>query len=266
MEPISSGRQAPSPPSSPKGADQPPRTGVLAPLVPDAWKPTASTEGFASHVREAIASNRTRRTFYAAQSQGASQALSDAVIGLERLTLPFALQFDAQARRFQDAGIPIVAHDFVSMRGVRPPDTPPSHRNMAGKAEIRQLESWLGQYRKDVSRALDLRDFERVGALTDELLKRIEGLETSADAHFAMTRHVAESVGYAALHALDYRAQSGGETDELAARFIRLQAFGLTGTVAIDRKAQVLQHQGLGIIVNDLPHIPFQEEWQARKP
>lgn len=261
MEPLSSHGVPPTPHRpAPKRAGV---TGVLARLWPDVWTP--SQEGFATHLRDALASNRARREVYAARSGGASRALSDHVIRLERLTLPFAALFDLRARRFNRQGIPIVSRDLVSMSGVRPADTPPEHRGVATRPQVRQLEGWLAAYRKDVSRSLGRRDFERIAELTHDLLGRIEGLEVEADAHFAMTKHVAESVGYAALHAVDYHAQSGGKTDDLAARFIRLQAFGLMGTVPIDQRAQALQQQGLGIIVNDLPAIPFEAEWRERR-
>lgn len=266
MDPITSHSLPKAPSRPPEPSARPRSEGLLARLTPDAWTQSSTNEGgFAVHLREAIASNRERRAYYAGMTKGASRPLSDSLIRLETLTLPFAMHFDARARAFNRQGIPIVEGDLVSMAGVRPADTPPSHRSVASKADLRRLEGWLETYRADVSQAVERRDFERVGSLTVELLGRVEGLETSADAHFAMTRHVAESVGYAALHALDYRASSGGNTDDLAARFIRLQAFGLTGTVSIDRKAQDLHRRGIGIIVNDVPHIPFLQEWQARK-
>lgn len=266
MDPVASrgSQQAPGRPTVPPARRE--SEGLLARLRPDAWtRSLARAGGFAEHLRDALTGNRERRETYARMSNGASRALSDRVIRLETLTLPFALHFDARAARFNRQGIPIVARDLVPMSGVRPAETPPRYRSVAGKAEIRRLEGWLDTYRSAVSEALGRRDFERIGHLTAELLGRLEGLEAMADAHFAMTRHVAESVGYAALHALDYREDSAGATDDLAARFIRLQAFGLTGTVDIDRRAQALHRQGIGIIVNDLPDIPFLAEWQARQ-
>lgn len=265
MDPITSRSVPPAPSRTPEPPARPRAEGLLTRLMPDAWTRSPAPGGLAEHLHDAIASNRERRDYYAGRSNGASRALSDQLIRLERLTLPFAMYFDAQARRFNRQGIPIVERDLVPMSGVRPADTPPSHRNVASKADLQRLDGWLDTYREATSAALEGRDFQRIGQLTAGLLSQLEGLETTADAHFAMTRHMVESVGYAALHALDYRVASSGETDDLAARFIKLQAFGLTGTVAIDRKAQDLHRRGIGILVNDVPDIPFLKEWQERK-
>lgn len=265
MDPVTSRRAAQAPNRSPEPPARPRTVGLLERLLPDAWtRSLVSPGGFTEHLRDALASNRERREYYARMSNGASRALSDHVIRLETLTLPFALHFDLRADRFNRQGIAIVDGDLVPMSGVLPADTPPRHRSVAGKADLEKLDGWLDTYRAAVSGALAHRDFETIGRLTYDLLDRVEALEKTADAHFAMTRHVVESVGYAAQHSLAYREASKGQTDDLAARFIRLQAFGLTGTIAIDRRAQALHKRGLGIIVNDLPDIPFRREWQAR--
>ncbi len=265
MDPIGRRSATPKPNRSPERPTEGPRPeGLLTRLRQDTWA-AGDVAGFTHHLQDAIQSNQARREYYARVSGGASRALSNHLIRLERLTLPFAWYFDARADRFNRQGLAVVDGDFVSMQAVRPPETPPTHRKVAGQADIKRLDAWLDTYRADLSKALDTRDFGRIAELTDTLLSRIEGLEASADAHFAMTKHVAESVGYAAMHALDYHQQSGGKTDDLTARFVQLQAFGLTGTIGIDRRAQELHRQGIGIIVNDLPHIPFQAEWRARQ-
>lgn len=261
MNPIALRAILPSPHRSPE-RQRPPADAPIARLGRDAWVSSrGDVLGFTDHLKEAIHSNTARRDYYDRASNGASRSLSNHVIRLERLTLPFAWLFDARANRYNRQGIGIVDGDFVPMTGIRPPETPPTYRNVAAKADFKRLDGWLDRYRDEVGAALDRRDFRGIAALTDTLLTRIDGLEAAAGAHFAMTKHVAESVGYAALHALDYRARSGGRTDDLAARFVQLQAFGLTGTLSIDRRAQELHRQGIGIIVNDLPHIPFQAEW-----
>ena len=80
-----------------------------------------------------------------------------------------------------------------------------------------------------------------------------------------MTKHLVESLGLAAMNALDYAERSGGETLKLSRTFIRFQGLGLLGSVGIDRKAQAFHQQGIGIVVNDVPPIPFAERWKARR-
>lgn len=84
---------------------------------------TQGPECFRRHLREAIELNHTRGIRYSQLSQGESQAITDKLIGLERLAifgsyLPFlGYNFDERALEWQNssARINIVCDEFISM-------------------------------------------------------------------------------------------------------------------------------------------------------
>ncbi|HEY9898485.1 MAG TPA: hypothetical protein V6D00_04820 [Pantanalinema sp.] len=231
------------------------------PADANSYVPAGSPTGFYGHVRDAIRTNRARREVYARASEGASLPLSQKLITLEHLVLPLAAWFDRAASEFNKRGIPVVQADFVPMSGLLPPETPPRHRHRASDEEARRLDGWLTDYRDAAEAAIKGRDFGKVAELSVTLLERIEQLEERSDSHFAMTKHLVESVGFAAVHGVQSHAATHGDADDLIARFLRVQAFGLTGAPSMDREAQRLHERGIGILVNDLPDIPLRAAW-----
>jgi hypothetical protein len=221
-------------------------------------------EGFAGHLKAAIQLNRTRRDVYDRLSGGATRSLSNQLIALEQLTLPAAHALDLWASRFQDQGIAVLKDDFVSMQSVRSPFAPPRWRGVASDQEASKVETWLSDYRKTIRSALGDDDFAAIAEASDDLLKRLEATETGCQTHWAMSKHMVESLGLAAMNAIDHAEKSGGETLRFSRKFIRFQSLGLLGSVRIDRKAQIFHQKGIGIVVNDIPHIPFAERWESR--
>jgi hypothetical protein len=80
-----------------------------------------------------------------------------------------------------------------------------------------------------------------------------------------MSRHIVESIGLGAVNALHYDRQSQGGTLKLSRDLVRLQALSLFSTTFYDRMAQRHQARGVGILVNDVPPIPFRTAWQAHQ-
>lgn len=257
-------RNQPASPLIPKGSP-PARDAEIRPAAKAAPKSDPPpVEGFREHLQAAIQLNRSRREIYDRYSGGRTRAFSNTLIGLELLSLPPAMLLDAWAKRFQERGIPIIQGDFVSMTAVRSPFAPPRWRGVANDAEAEQVQAWLAAYRKELGAALDGDDFEGLARSTHDLLGRLERTEREHRTHWAMTKHLIESLGMAAMNAGDYADASNGETRRLSRAFIRLQSMGLLGSVALDRKAQDLHRQGIGILVNDIPDIPFARAWEAR--
>lgn len=69
-----------------------------------------------------------------------------------------------------------------------------------------------------------------------------------------------ESLGLAALHAPQYLEQSGGETEKLAKQLVGVQLWLADTGIYMDKLAQGCHAMGAGIIVNDVPEIPFLAE------
>ncbi len=220
-------------------------------------------EGFADHLSAAIALNRKRRDVYDRLSGGASRSLSNTLIALEFASLPAAHALDLWAKRFQAQGISVLKDDFVSMQNVPSPFAPPRWKEVASDQDASQVEKWLGDYRKRISTALDENDFSGIAQASYDLLSRLEGAESESRTHWAMSKHLVESLGLSAMNAISYADQSGGETLRLSRAIIRYQSLGLMGAVGIDRQAQTLHQRGIGILVNDIPQIPFAQNWAA---
>lgn len=72
-----------------------------------------------------------------------------------------------------------------------------------------------------------------------------------------MTVHMLDSVGYTSLHAAKYQAASHGKTDNLARQFLTIQILPLQECLPTDEKAQKIHKPGAGVIVNDVPDIPY---------
>lgn len=234
----------------------------LKPKGPQAALPPE--ESFRQHLQEAVQLNRERRDIYDRLSGGRSRSLSNRLILLERLTLPVASYLDRQAKRFQDRGIPILQQDFVSMQGVRSPFAPPRWKGVASDSQAEAIQAWFSDYRKTLSRALERNDFEAIAEASYDLLGRLEEAETRTQVHWAMSKHLIESLGLAAMNASGYAARSEGETLRLSRNFLKVQSLGLLGSVSVDRKAQGLHQLGIGIVVNDVPEIPFAARWEER--
>lgn len=226
----------------------------------------ASHGGMLQHLDEAIALNTSRRAYYASRTGGRSYLLSTTLISLEKLSRSAAAVLDLEAKPFQQAGIPIVSADFVPMSGLPLAAKPPQFRNVADKAHVRALDRQLTDYRKAMPKICTEQDLRQVAALSYRMLETIDRTERSAGSHFAMTKHVVESIGMAALNGLRWAAQSGGETLPLTAKLVESQELALLSSLWIDKQAQRCHAKGAGIIVNDMPPIPFKTHWEAANP
>ena len=214
-------------------------------------------DGFDAHLAEAIELNTTRKSLYSQDSGGESDLLFNKLIQNEILLRPVAKAIDVQARPFVEDGIYIVVNDFVPM-DAKPYGTP-----------IKDVRTMASQDRQDVRQILAalrgecLFGLERIAAAASQAIVEIEALEEERNLYFAMTKHVIESLGFAALHGIQYNCQSGGLTSNLVNQLVGVQVMGiaLTDISEYDELANRLQVQGLGALVNELPLIPFQAEY-----
>jgi hypothetical protein len=216
---------------------------------------------FYTHIADAIVLNKIRRPQYAELTGGRSRRLSTLLIWFEYTCIPFARYVDWRARRFIERGIPIVEADLVPMDRVRPLEAPPKWRGIADETARGRVRDALRRYRAGIGPALGRSDFDSVARASAEVLDVVDAVEAETTSHFVMVRHFVESIGLAAANALRWREMSGGETDALARRFLRIQALGLGSVLYFDRLAQEIHAMGVGILLNDVPEIPFREKW-----
>lgn len=216
--------------------------------------------GLADHLHEAIAVNRRRRPYYARKAGNTSWGLSTALIAAETLLLPAAWMVDAWAAHYHRQGVGIVRDDFVSLESIRPKEQPPRYRGRASKAQQRKVRSMLRRFRSTVLLSKDRTNLSTLCDHADALLGVIEEWERSWCVHWAMTKHLLESLGYTALHGIDYVEQTEGSTRRLTRCLLAGHAVSLPAVASLDIWAQSAHGCGAGILVNDVPPIPFQQQ------
>lgn len=218
---------------------------------------------FTQHLQDAIVVNSTRKAFYMEKTQGAAIWVCRLLILSEKLFLPLARYFDRQALPFNGQGVAIIADDFVPMTDIKPVDTPPLFTGRATKSERSLLLAQLKKFQRHARCALASRDYAKIAELTAKQLHDVSVFEGQCSAHFAMTIHLLESLGFAALHAVTYLKESP-QCAVLCRRFVGIQIALVNSGMLFDRLAQNCHAQGAGIIVNDVPHIPFLSEYAAK--
>ena len=213
--------------------------------------------GFHKHLQDAIRINRQRRPTYDRMAGRPARRASDLLILTEYICLPFALRFDRRGKRFNEAGIPIIQDDFVSMEEIGDAHDPPTYANHAGRSEFEAVSAELKEYTRCLRDSARTLDFQQAARDTARMLTAVAERETRCEAHFAMVRHLLESIGLAAVNAIRFAELSAGRTRLLSRDLLMFETRGVRAAVALDRRAQAVHALGVGIIVNDVPSIPF---------
>ncbi len=211
------------------------------------------------HLIDAIDLYSDRMVSYAEVTDGQSDKLFNRLLLLERLSLGMSRLFDMRAYPYAQRGIPIVTADFVPMSdnlgfgALLPPTLPlnESHLTLI-RAKVADMSS------------LDC-DFHKVTQRSAEILYWIEDFESANSVHLALFKHMVESIGVSALHAIDYSEQSGGDTQKLSCDMVKFQiaAMKTPHLIWLENEANKFHQMGVGILVNDLPRIPFLAEYEA---
>lgn len=221
----------------------------------------SSGHGFFHHLQEAIACNRMRGAIYAELSDGKSQWLTTKLIFLERITCLVAGVFDWLAHRYHLQGINLFNDDFMSFKNLPAVQTPPLYSGQASLRAIKRLDSMIRRCKENFQCSVNQGKFLEAAAGLHHTLHFVKIMEEENKCHFAMTRHLLESMGWSALHADQHAKSSEGKTISLSKWFLWFQSLGLYESRRIDQQAQSIHQLGLGILVNDLPYIPFEEDF-----
>lgn len=172
--------------------------------------------------------------------------------------MPIASYFDRRARYYIERGIPVVKNDFISMASVAPMTTPPQYTQIVSKSAKKAVSLGLKQFQKTSLAQLDNNDYLEVTKSLEKALSTIEQREKTEGSHFAMTKHVLESAGLAAFNATQYIAQDN-RVNKLCRSLVAIQIKLVRNSLILDSLAQKCHKRGVGIIVNDVPSIPFIE-------
>lgn len=212
---------------------------------------------FTEHVKEAIKVNSARKDYYSRVSNGATRNVSLLYTSLEYSLLPLTAFFDRWALKFNQAGIPVLQNDFVSMDDIAPAEKQPLRRGVLDRGGRKQLRRMLRSWQWKSALAASRKDFLGVQLLAMNALHELRQLELLYKCHLALTLHFVESVGLAARNADRLSQQFARRTDNFYRAFIALQTSGVRLFSKVDVMAQPFHSAGIGIIANDLPAIPF---------
>lgn len=211
---------------------------------------------FSKHLKDAIRINQQRQPYYADLTAGRSRWLSRWMVLSEYLCLPLAYYFDRKAAPFNARGIGIVEKDFIDMSEIQPVHTPPPLTGVAGDTTLGRVKSALKAYKGESQLALRAGDYQAVCTATAATLTWLGVEERQCGASFAMSRHLLESIGFAAVHASGY-ITADPSCAPLARQLTGVQLGLADAGIFTDRLAQKCHSLGAGIIINDVPHIPF---------
>ena len=220
------------------------------------------TGPFSEHVIEAINVNKQRAKYYADRSKGQTQKLSKLYTTLETAILPMAAIFDRWAEKLCQKGIPVMKNDFVSMKDLPTPDTCPARMGRLNQTGLNDYRHAFKDFRKSAYAAAWRKDFVCLQIHAISALHKLKALQQIHHCNLTLSIHLIESIGLAARNAdqLKQQHKSHKEIDAFYRAFILSQIFGTRMFANIDLQAQYFHQAGIGIIVNDLPRIPFPEK------
>lgn len=223
---------------------------------------TGCVDGFEKHLKDAIALYKERQHQYAEQTDGATDALFRKLITTETLLLPVAATFDTRAIPHVKKGVMIIANDFVPMEDNLGFDYPMAAADIFSD----ELQTQAQQILSELS-ATDSGDAFAITEAVNTALLDIDEFERYHNVYLPMTKHLVESLGFGALHSLYYRCESADKTYRLGQDLMKLQAVAIRigKPLSYDVEANQFHQQGVGVLVNDLPHIPFLKEYDNYK-
>lgn len=188
--------------------------------------------------------NLRRAPGYALRTGGRSLVLSAALVGAELMAVPVGLLLDTRARLRGPEAVALVHGAFEPMDRIAQTTEPPRYTGTMSWRELLDVRAELVAWGREARSAPP----ERVAEGARALLARLEAHEEAARAHLAMARHLVESLG---------RAAVGEGPADLVRATIDAQLPSLPLAHAYDYLAQRLHRRGVGVLVNDVPPIPF---------
>lgn len=206
------------------------------------------------HIKDAMELNKARKPLYQKYSNYRSTEITERLLKMERKLLVGAPFADLWARLYQRKGIPIMCKDFIDMsetpaftsmnpEGV---DSILNYRKPAVAAVVAKLKQLFKE-----------RAYVEMAHFADNEILKIE----DHPRYNCLYRHMLESIRRMAILTPEYMemAQSLGFTSpELLSRNVLRSHFSLLEESAlIDQLAAPLQAQGLPIICQDVPYIPW---------
>lgn len=206
------------------------------------------------HIRDAMILNDRRASFYEKLSQGRSREISQRLIAMEKKLAVVAPLADLVASVFQISGVPILCEDFIdmaeapAMRGYNPEGL--HSGSSLAPPPLNEIESVM----RDLLRK---RAYEDLALFADQHVRRLAAMP-----HFnCLMKHMLESIRRVAALTPQHKAVSvqrlGLSSEFLSRRILSSHINLLKESAQIDLLAVPLQMEGLPIVCQDVPEIPW---------
>ena len=210
----------------------------------------------AKHLIEAIWINFVRSFFYAYHSRGYSLPLSWFLIFAELVSIPTSILMDVWFLIVTGRSLDEI---FVPMHNIKSVSTPPLYTRKMPRELYQEFHRRFYQYFGQSWRRMRNAQFVEMVHETKALLEQVHAAEASVQCHMEMSRHLLESVGLTLFRASVEKREKG--RGRLFFSFlIAAHLICIVPCIYIDAWATKIHHRGLGILVNDVPPIPFLAE------
>ncbi|MBF0548487.1 MAG: hypothetical protein HQM08_28890 [Candidatus Riflebacteria bacterium] len=224
-------------------------------------RPSPAIDGkLTQHMKDSMRINAERKPYYAKKSNNATIQLSDRMISIGKTGLMIGSKIDRWGEKFNRQGIPIIQNDVVSMSTIPAMDTLPIRKGVLTPEQQKDVKAQIFDFQTSMFTMILSKDFQNISLLASQFLKKIKAFEEVNSCNLTMVRHLVESVGYIALHSIDYDKQSKGATRRLSQSFLLVHLVSLRYAPDIDFQAQPFHKLGIGIVLNEIPQIPFEKE------
>ena len=218
---------------------------------------------FTHHTKSAIRNNRDRKKYYSDLSNKKTKKISFLLNFFSYLQLPLTLLIDNVAKKYNKKGILILENDFIELSEINPKHQLVEKQNIISKELYNYIDIERKNYIKNIKYLLKNKELEKICEISDVFIKNIEEIEKNDNCNIPLTKHIVESVGFSALHGIEYKKQSNGKTQQLTIFIIKHHVVGLYNSLRwFDKKCQIFFSKNIGIIINDIPSIPFCAEWE----
>lgn len=218
---------------------------------------------FTHHTKSAIVINKRRKKYYSDLSNGKTNKISFWLIFFSYLLLPFCNFIDLKGRKLQKYDSNILRNDFRELTEISEYSQEILRKNIITIKSYKQIDNFRIKYIKKIRKNLKNNDLQKICFATKEFIELIEDTENKENCNLPMTKHLAESIGYQALHGITYAQKSNNKTLKLTKFLIRIHIWGLFNSMnLLDKKCQNFYKNGIGIVLNDVPTIPFLFEFE----
>lgn len=210
------------------------------------------------HLKEAIDHNLDFAKIYTnftkeESDQEEIKSIAYSLINIERISVLFLRPLDKKAREYQEKQIPVMCENVVPMSGARstkellPVEQRPKSFH---QIDIKEISQTLKDYFED----------KKYQEAYVYLSKTLEELEHYPE-QLCLTRHFLESMARTIVLMPKHKelARESGLDDPsfLAEKFLSLQRIPLNYNYKLDKRAFKFQKEGISILCNDIPAIPW---------